>query len=160
MTLNRRQMLGVLTAGLGSGAGACRHSESSIRLSSGEVDWHAVRDLFPLAKDWTHLASFLLVSHPKPDFSGVERRSGPSFVRRYPLSIRMRPNHGLHGWIGRHCPPHRRRLCLPAVLSHSNICSEFQLRSSFTSRSDGIESQRVSGNSIRRSGRMRVGLPA
>ena len=31
---------------------------------NGEPDWLAVRDLFPLAPDWTHLSSFLFVSHP------------------------------------------------------------------------------------------------
>ena len=32
-----------------------------------------MRDLFPLAADWTHLASFLLVSHPKPVAEAIER---------------------------------------------------------------------------------------
>src|SRR6185312_4282680 len=32
----------------------------------GAVDWAAVRQLFPLATDWTHLSTFLFVSHPKP----------------------------------------------------------------------------------------------
>jgi isopenicillin-N epimerase len=40
---------------------------------SGAVDWHAVRDLFPLAPDWTHLASFLFVSHPKPVSEAIDR---------------------------------------------------------------------------------------
>jgi len=34
--------------------------------ASGEVDWTAVRALFNLAPDRIHLASFYLVSHPKP----------------------------------------------------------------------------------------------
>ena len=33
---------------------------------AGNVDWASVRQLFPLAPDWTHLSSFLFVSHPKP----------------------------------------------------------------------------------------------
>jgi selenocysteine lyase/cysteine desulfurase len=37
------------------------------------VDWQAVRDLFPLAADWIHLASFLLVSHPKPVAEAIDR---------------------------------------------------------------------------------------
>ncbi len=36
-------------------------------------DWLAVRDLFPLAPDWTHLSSFLFVSHPKPVAEAIER---------------------------------------------------------------------------------------
>ncbi len=31
-----------------------------------------MRDLFPLARDWTHLASFLFVSHPKPVAEAIE----------------------------------------------------------------------------------------
>jgi selenocysteine lyase/cysteine desulfurase len=37
------------------------------------VDWPAVRDLFPLSRDWTHLASFLLVAHPRPVAEAIER---------------------------------------------------------------------------------------
>src|SRR5207245_6602777 len=37
-----------------------------LRGLTGEPDWLAVRDLFPLAPDWTHLSSFLFVWHPKP----------------------------------------------------------------------------------------------
>ena len=43
-----------------------------LRDARGEVDWSAVRALFPLAKDWTHLASFLFVSHPKPVAASIE----------------------------------------------------------------------------------------
>src|SRR5439155_15405391 len=35
-------------------------------------DWLAVRDLFPLAPDWTHLSSFLFVSHPKPVAEAID----------------------------------------------------------------------------------------
>src|SRR5436190_841513 len=38
----------------------------------GVVDWPAVRDLFPLAPDWTHLSSFLFVSHPKPVADAID----------------------------------------------------------------------------------------
>jgi selenocysteine lyase/cysteine desulfurase len=37
------------------------------------VDWHAVRELFPLAPDWVHLSSFLFVSHPKPVAEAIDR---------------------------------------------------------------------------------------
>ena len=78
MTLNRRQMLAAVTAGIAATAEGCRTKESSItaekpvRLANGSVDWHAVREQFPLAKDWMHFASFLLVSHPKPVAQAIE----------------------------------------------------------------------------------------
>lgn len=43
-----------------------------LRNALGNVDWMAVRDLFPLAKDWTHLSSFLFVSHPKPVAESID----------------------------------------------------------------------------------------
>ena len=39
----------------------------------GSVDWTAVRQLFPLAPDWTHLSSFLFVSHPKHVADAIDR---------------------------------------------------------------------------------------
>jgi selenocysteine lyase/cysteine desulfurase len=75
MTLNRRQLLVSFGAGLVTTAAACKNaapSEPSIatpkplRKSSGDVDWDAVRELFPLSREWTHLAGFLLASHPRP----------------------------------------------------------------------------------------------
>jgi len=38
----------------------------------GEPDWIAVRQLFPLAPDWTHLSSFLFVSHPTPVAEAID----------------------------------------------------------------------------------------
>ena len=32
-----------------------------------------MRELFPLAPDWTHLASFLFVSHPKPVAEAIDK---------------------------------------------------------------------------------------
>ena len=43
-----------------------------LRTFRGEVDWDAVRALFPLSPEWTHLASFLLVSHPRPVAEAIE----------------------------------------------------------------------------------------
>src|SRR5213078_4628785 len=43
-----------------------------LRSLSGEPDWLAIRDLFPLAPDWTHLSSFLFVSHPKPVADAID----------------------------------------------------------------------------------------
>jgi len=83
MTLNRRQLLASVAAGLTWGAAgfpervkthanAAQPGPTPIRQANGDVDWQAVRDLFPLAGDWTHLASFLLVSHPKPVAEAIE----------------------------------------------------------------------------------------
>src|SRR2546428_7056468 len=47
-------------------------SPRPIRLSRDLVDWLAIRDLFPLAPDWTHLSSFLFVSHPKPVAEAID----------------------------------------------------------------------------------------
>jgi isopenicillin-N epimerase len=44
----------------------------SLRSASNTVDWLAVRELFPLAPDWTHLSSFLFVSHPKPVAEAID----------------------------------------------------------------------------------------
>ena len=43
---------------------------------AGNVDWASVRQLFPLAPDWTHLSSFLFVSHPKPVADAIEHFRG------------------------------------------------------------------------------------
>src|SRR5438128_581464 len=43
-----------------------------LRGLSGEPDWLAVRDLFPLAPDWTHLSSFLCVVHPQPVADAID----------------------------------------------------------------------------------------
>jgi isopenicillin-N epimerase len=43
-----------------------------LRTLSGSPDWNAVRELFPLAPDWTHLSSFLFVSHPKPVAEAID----------------------------------------------------------------------------------------
>jgi selenocysteine lyase/cysteine desulfurase len=50
-----------------AGLAARRSAAASPLVSAaGDVDWTAVRRLFDLHPDWTHLASFYLVSHPKP----------------------------------------------------------------------------------------------
>ena len=63
MSINRRQLLTSLTAGFTWGAAGCRDGVKSnagtvqrgrkpIRQANGDVDWQAVRDLFPLAGTW------------------------------------------------------------------------------------------------------------
>jgi isopenicillin-N epimerase len=70
MTLQRRQLLKSLLAV--SLFPSLPHPPRPIRLSRDLVDWRAVRDLFPLAPDWTHLSSFLFVSHPKPVAEAID----------------------------------------------------------------------------------------
>jgi selenocysteine lyase/cysteine desulfurase len=84
VTFDRRQILGSLGAVVAGAASACRTdagragsreqpAATPIRLANGEVDWRAVRELFPLTKEWTHLASFLLASHPRPVAEAIDR---------------------------------------------------------------------------------------
>lgn len=74
MPLDRRQMLASMAAVAAAGtlrpflrdARELPSGDPPLRGGDGRVDWKAVRALFPLRTDWTHFASFLLVSHPKP----------------------------------------------------------------------------------------------
>src|SRR6266496_5883632 len=70
MTLPRRQLLKTLLAV--SVFPRLPRPPKPIRLSRDVVDWLAIRDLFPLAPDWTHLSSFLFVSHPKPVADAID----------------------------------------------------------------------------------------
>jgi isopenicillin-N epimerase len=79
MTLDRRQLLTSLAAGAvasrlspARSAVALPAGERPLRSLSGEVDWGAVRELFPLSSDWTHLAAFLFVSHPRPVAAAID----------------------------------------------------------------------------------------
>ena len=87
MSLDRRQMLLSLAAGAVAlpagrltgdiGAFVSKSSRARpLRNPNGEVDWEAVRELFPLAPGWTHLASFLFVSHPKPVAEAIDEFRG------------------------------------------------------------------------------------
>ncbi len=76
MTLARRQLLKSFVAAslfpaIGRVEPRLRRSRP-LRGLNGELDWLAVRDLFPLAPDWTHLSSFLFVSHPKPVAEAID----------------------------------------------------------------------------------------
>ena len=82
MPLDRRQMLLSLAAGIATAPSTRLRSivpkwltstAPALRHSNGAVDWRAVRELFPLAPDWTHLASFLFVSHPKPVAEAIDK---------------------------------------------------------------------------------------
>ena len=83
-SLNRRELIGTLMAGAAWGVTGCRdtgtrHANAAppdtkpITLPNGDVDWRAVRALFPLSKDLIHLSTFLFVSQPKPVAEMVER---------------------------------------------------------------------------------------
>ena len=43
------------------------------RADTEDVDWRAVRGLFRLSREWTHLAAFYLSSHPAPVADAIER---------------------------------------------------------------------------------------
>jgi len=84
MVLDRRQLLTSVGAGLTWGLIGCRRPDrqsedlaeresAPVRRPDGEVDWRAVRELFPLTADRIHLASFLLVSHPRPVAEAIGR---------------------------------------------------------------------------------------
>src|SRR5881628_2724028 len=70
----RRQLLkSIVAASLFPSLPSLSRSPRPIRLSRDLRDWLAVRELFPLAPDWTHLSSFLFVSHPTPVAAAIER---------------------------------------------------------------------------------------
>src|SRR2546425_6614313 len=78
MMLQRRQLLkSLVAASLFPTIGRVdrmrlRPQPRRLRGLGGEPDWLAVRDLFPLAPDWTHLSSLLFVSHPKPVAEAID----------------------------------------------------------------------------------------
>ena len=75
MTLARRQLLKSLVAAAVFPSVRFPHVSPRprpLRSPSEAVDWLAVRELFPLASDWTHLSSFLFVSHPKPVADAID----------------------------------------------------------------------------------------
>lgn len=67
MAVDRRSFLA--RASLTAAAGLTARTaapEAALLSPAGGVDWTAVRGLFNLTPGWIHLASFYLVSHPKP----------------------------------------------------------------------------------------------
>lgn len=80
MPMNRRDMLasiasvaaiGTLRPGVALAETISRRARP-LRTLGGNVDWTAVRELFPLSPDWTHLSSFIFVSHPKPVAEAID----------------------------------------------------------------------------------------
>jgi isopenicillin-N epimerase len=82
-TPNRRDLIGSLAAsavwGIARPAIATARNaitaparDKPTTLPNGEVDWRAVRELFPLSTDAIHMATYLFVSTPKPVAEVVE----------------------------------------------------------------------------------------
>lgn len=84
--LDRRRFLSSLAAGVAAGASlplaSCARADDAAAEPSagpplvgpdGAVDWAAVRGEFLLDPEWIHLASFYLVSHPRPVREAIER---------------------------------------------------------------------------------------
>ena len=82
-TLNRRELIGSLALTAAWAATGCREpgardanatpaQAKPIKTPNGAADWRAVRDLFPLSRDTIHLATYLLVSLPRPVAEAVD----------------------------------------------------------------------------------------
>jgi isopenicillin-N epimerase len=83
VSISRRQMLLTLAAGATAVPARSLLAQSKaperetaqprpLRGPDGRVDWKAVRSLFSLAPDWTHLSAFLFVSHPRPVAESID----------------------------------------------------------------------------------------
>ena len=77
MTINRRDFLA--TTGLSAAGGllSSAHPDSDPALTGGPEpdlrDWAEVRDQFDLSRDYIHLSSFFLTSHPRPVREAIEK---------------------------------------------------------------------------------------
>ena len=69
----RREFIG--GAGLAVGAGLLSQNSSGTAATTNVAagDWPALRNMFPLTRDYIHLATFLLASHPTPVAREIER---------------------------------------------------------------------------------------
>ena len=73
----RREFLG--TTGMALGATALASVSSAATPTTAQPtsvapgDWQGLRELFPLTKDYIHLSTFLLASHPRPVALEIER---------------------------------------------------------------------------------------
>lgn len=77
MTINRRQFLAATGATVTNGLLTAKQTNSSSRKASGKAgdhqDWQFVRAQFDLARDYVHLSSFFLASHPRPVREAIEQ---------------------------------------------------------------------------------------
>ncbi|MDQ3252357.1 MAG: aminotransferase class V-fold PLP-dependent enzyme [Acidobacteriota bacterium] len=77
MTINRRHFLAATGFPVAAGALSTSRSGSSLTFASepqnGPPDWSTVRDQFAVSRDYIHLSSFFLASHPRPVREAIER---------------------------------------------------------------------------------------
>jgi isopenicillin-N epimerase len=77
MTINRRDFLAGAGYSVVGGLLSTAHSSSSLTQASGPTadlqNWAAVRDQFDLSRDYIHLSSFFLASHPRPVRKAIEK---------------------------------------------------------------------------------------
>jgi isopenicillin-N epimerase len=77
MTINRRGFLVATGYSMTSGLLSTAHSSLSLTQASGPTadlrDWPVVRDQFDLSRDYIHLSSFFLASHPRPVREAIEK---------------------------------------------------------------------------------------
>ncbi len=69
----RREFLSGAGAALGAGLLVQNSGVAAAASPVAKGDWTALRNLFPLTRDYIHLSTFLLASHPKPVAEEIER---------------------------------------------------------------------------------------
>lgn len=74
MTINRRRFLAGFSAAAGVLSASCAGPgpEPAPAALPDSPDWSAVRDQFDLSRDYIHLSSFFLTSHPRPVREAIE----------------------------------------------------------------------------------------
>ena len=76
MNISRRHFLaagGLSAAGVVSASRTNRAATPAPAPTTGTSDWSKVRDEFDLARDYIHLSSFFLASHPRPVREAIEK---------------------------------------------------------------------------------------
>ncbi len=77
MTINRRRFLTTTGFSVAAGALSASGPSSSLMFASEPPtnlhDWSAVRDQFAVSRDYIHLSSFFLASHPRPVREAIEK---------------------------------------------------------------------------------------
>lgn len=77
MTINRRRFLAATGFSVVAGALSESRPSSSLTFASEPQnhlpDWSAVRDQFAVSRDYIHLSSFFLASHPRPVREAIEK---------------------------------------------------------------------------------------
>jgi selenocysteine lyase/cysteine desulfurase len=77
MTINRRRFLAATGSSIAAGAFSASHPGPSLTFAPETPpdlqDWASVREQFDLARDYIHLSSFFLASHPRPVREAIEK---------------------------------------------------------------------------------------